>query len=1071
MDSAAETVLIVLAIVIPIYCLMAFIVVAIMVARKRTHENKERITKVKEPTRKETKSIGDIPVKDTNELNRKNRNALINYFKLIWKTLEEIIRFEKEQKNYISNNIGNYKAYLTNEALKKIDISKINRNGSRIPVQALKNAGIKNIAGLLKYDGNFQRIYGVGQISERNISNNLTSILIEVKKNIKIKLSYNNRGAESTNLVHPIAILLSANPTIQKARKLLDHRISINNLLKDLKKTTNTFAMTFHKEETLQKSKEIVEEIILIFNNNFANFQKDIIDPFNQAKSKTKEEAWSDFKKDPIPFNKMIERLSSGATVSAVLGEYNLTADIASKVKNTPLNIDGLKLELRQYQEWGSKYIICQGKTIIGDEMGLGKTIEAIAAMVHLANNGATHFMVICPLSVLTNWCREVERFSSLTYYRIYQDYRNTLFKKWIDKGGVAITTYESLDNLPIDSEYNVDLLVVDEAHLIKNPQTIRSMNTRKVMIRSSRITLLTGTVLENKVDEMVRLVRYLNPEVASQIDPLGFGGDIELFREKVGMVYFRRKRSDVLSELPEKTEIEDWCDLNEVEFNKYKESIYLHEFQQARRVSWNVDAKQSTKMQKLRTILEQAKEDGRKVLVFSFFLDTLASIKNEFRDIAYGPIDGSVSTNKRQDIIDSFNTAPDGSLLICQIQSGGIGLNIQAASVVVICEPQFKPSTENQAISRSYRMGQAFNVLVYRLLATDTVDERLMDILHTKQITFNNYADDSSIADQSFKIDSSIFSGIIDREYERIFGNGNTPKIEIKKEEPLPVRPLSSIQFNRRESPKQPSSIDTFEPEFIESPNGGVSVTQRIKMVSQPRGGYINPKEFEITQLETKDTLGEENVSPGLVGLVVDYLTRFSSGTSKEEAFKISLLGAELIGEERNASLLLSYINGLDEKSIISAIKLTGYDVVFRAGPMGYKPIEEIKPDLSTINNIKIMVERSLNFFKLYGPVTKDGFTFEGGYTETISSGDGDFLTSDTLWDFKVSKKSITSAHTLQLLIYYLMGIHSIHPEFKDIKYLGVYNPRLNMVFKYDLSNLAETTKDMVEQYVIGYK
>ena len=1070
MDSAVETISIVLAIIIPIYFLAIFIVVAILVS-KRTHKNKEKITTVKEPNRKETKSIGDIPVKDTNELNRKNRNALINYFKLIWKTLEEIIRFEKEQKNYISNNIGNYKDYLTNEALKKIDISKINKNGSRIPVQALKNAGIKNIAGLLKYDGKFQRIYGVGQISERNISNNLTSILIEVKKNIKIKLSYNNRGAESTNLVHPIAILLSANPTIQKARKLLDHRIPINNLLKDLKKTTNTFAMTFHKEETLQKSKEIVEEIMLIFNNNFANFQEDIIDPFNQAKSKTKEEAWSDFKKDPIPFNKMIERLSSGTTVSAVLGEYNLTADIASKVKNTPLNIDGLKLELRQYQEWGSKYIICQGKTIIGDEMGLGKTIEAIAAMVHLANNGATHFMVICPLSVLTNWCREVVRFSSLTYYRIYQDFRSTSFKKWIDKGGVAITTYESLDNLPIDSEYNVDLLVVDEAHLIKNPQTNRSMNTRKVMIRSSRITLLTGTVLENKVDEMVRLVRYLNPEVASQIDPLGFGGDIELFREKVGMVYFRRKRSDVLSELPEKTEIEDWCDLNEVEFDKYKESIYLHEFQQARRVSWNVDAKHSTKMQKLKAILEQAKEDGRKVLVFSFFLDTLASIKNEFRDIAYGPIDGSVSTNKRQDIIDSFNTAPDGSLLICQIQSGGIGLNIQSASVVVICEPQFKPSTENQAISRSYRMGQAFNVLVYRLLATDTVDERLMDILHTKQITFNNYADDSSIADQSFKIDSSMFSGIIDREYERIFGNGNTPKIEIKKEELLPVRPLSSIQFNRRESPKQPSSIDTFEPEFVESPNGGVSVTQRIKIVSQPRGGYINPKEFEVTQLEMKDTLGEENISPGLVGLAVDYLTRFSSGASKEEAFKISLSGAELIGEERKASLLLSYVNGLDEKSIISAIKLTGYDVVYRAGPMGYKPIEEIKPDLSTVNNVRIMVERSLNFFKIFGPVTKDGFTFEGGYTETISSGDGDFLTSDTLWDFKVSKKSITSAHTLQLLIYYLMGMHSIHPEFKNIKYLGVYNPRLNVVFKYSLNNLIDTTKDMVERYVIGYK
>lgn len=116
-------------------------------------------------------------------------------------------------------------------------------------------------------------------------------------------------------------------------------------------------------------------------------------------------------------------------------------------------------------------------------------------------------------------------------------------------------------------------------------------------------------------------------------------------------------------------------------------------------------------------------------------------------------------------------------------------------------------------------------------------------------------------------------------------------------------------------------------------------------------------------------------------------------------------------------------------------------------------------------------MVNRSLLFFNKYGPITKDGFTFEGGYTKVIDSGDGDFLTSDTLWDFKVSKNNPTSAHTLQLLIYYIMGIHSIHNEFKSIKKLGIFNPRTNCVYLYNVSTIPQGIIDEVSKEVIGYK
>ena len=201
------------------------------------------------------------------------------------------------------------------------------------------------------------------------------------------------------------------------------------------------------------------------------------------------------------------------------------------------------------------------------------------------------------------------------------------------------------------------------------------------------------------------------------------------------------------------------------------------------------------------------------------------------------------------------------------------------------------------------------------------------------------------------------------------------------------------------------------------------VSVTQRIKQIKQPRGGYIRPKEFNITILDDNIKLNEkENIHSSLVGLAVDYMTRYSIGTPINEAFKISIMGASIIGESKFAQKLIEEIEGLDDNSIVNACKLVGYDVCCRAGIIGYKPVQNINPDKDTIDNIRYMIKRSLKFIEIYGPIIKDGFTFEGGYTNLVSKGDGDFLTKSTLWDFKVSTKNPTNAHTLQLLMYYLM-------------------------------------------------
>lgn len=251
-----------------------------------------------------------------------------------------------------------------------------------------------------------------------------------------------------------------------------------------------------------------------------------------------------------------------------------------------------------------------------------------------------------------------------------------------------------------------------------------------------------------------------------------------------------------------------------------------------------------------------------------------------------------------------------------------------------------------------------------------------------------------------------------------------------------------------------------------------GCSVTQRVGQVKQPRGGYLKPKDFDEIILEPgiEELNKEENIEPNLVGTAVEYLTHFMTGASPENAFRISIMGARLIGKETEAEALLKKVKGLDDNSIVSALKLTGFDSCFRGGFSAYKPVEQIEPDNATIENVRIMVNRSLHFFDVYGPKVLDGFTFRGGYTETVSSGDGDFTTKDTIWDFKVLKGKIKPKYTLQLLMYWRMGLNSIHLEFNNLKYLGFYNPRLNKVYRIEVDKISEAIINEVEREVIGY-
>lgn len=428
----------------------------------------------------------------------------------------------------------------------------------------------------------------------------------------------------------------------------------------------------------------------------------------------------------------------------------------------------------------GVKYAFLQQRVLLGDEMGLGKTIQAIALMVALRNIGATHFMVICPASVIANWCREITEKSDLIVVKIHGQDKSVALENWVKNGGVAVTTYETTSYIDLDDSFRFENLIVDEAHYIKNPEARRSRNVRNIADYAKRVLFMTGTALENRVNEMIELISILQPQIANEVDGMEYLSSAPEFREKVAPVYYRRKREEVLTELPQLIENKEWLDMNAVEKEAYYNAVMSDNMQAPRRVSWNVaNIADSSKAKRLKEIVDEATDDGRKVIVFSYFLDTIKKVKLVLGDKCVDHINGAVSPQRRQEIIDKFNNAKAGAVLPAQIQAGGTGLNIQSASVVIICEPQFKPSIENQAISRAYRMGQTRNVLVYILLCEDSIDEQMMKMLNKKQNIFNEFADKSSAKD-TIEINEETFNNMMKVEYERVknlVNNSNTEK------------------------------------------------------------------------------------------------------------------------------------------------------------------------------------------------------------------------------------------------------------------------------------------------------
>ena len=502
----------------------------------------------------------------------------------------------------------------------------------------------------------------------------------------------------------------------------------------------------------------------------------------------TDAELWQDYQRRGAEYATALERADTGVGSTAVAGDRargGLSAEVAARVDAIALDCRGLRVSLRGYQEFGVKYIVGQGRTILGDEMGLGKTIQALGAMTHLAaTEDARHFLVVAPASVAQNWLREVATRTDLRAHLLHGPDRDARLALWQRDGGVAITSYDTLRVLPRPtgpaadgSSFAPAMVVADEAHYVKNPDAERTQATAAWLQAATRALLMSGTPLENRVDELVHLVAMVSPSIGAT---LGDDDQVALvamppeqFRERVAPVYLRRNQDDVLHELPERIEIDEWVELSPTDEAAYVAAVGAGNAM-TMRVAATLGAgrpTRSAKLERLEDLLEEYREDGLKVIVFSFFRDVLDAV-TAVAGGAYS-ITGDTPATHRLALVDQFSEQPGFAVMANQIEAGGVGINLQAAAAVILMEPQWKPSTEAQAIARAHRMGQTRRVTVHRLLARDSIDEQLVGILQGKQAVFDAYARDSAVKDATGAAtdisEVSLTRLVVEREQQRL--------------------------------------------------------------------------------------------------------------------------------------------------------------------------------------------------------------------------------------------------------------------------------------------------------------
>ena len=439
----------------------------------------------------------------------------------------------------------------------------------------------------------------------------------------------------------------------------------------------------------------------------------------------------------------------------------------------------GFQATLRPYQKDGFRWLMRLAAWGVGgclaDDMGLGKTIQALAVMAARAKQGPA--LVVAPASVARNWQQEATTFTPHLRPLLFGRGDREQMLAELTAGDILICSYglmqseiERLQEIPFQ------MIVLDEAQAIKNAATKRFKAAMK--LQGDFRVATTGTPIENHLGELWSLFAFINPGLLGGkkrfnerfANPIKQGdkGALEQLRKLIQPFILRRRKSQVLKELPPKTEIQYTVELPPAERAFYEASrrfavekleqkleeeqagtqhlLILAELTRLRRACCHpslVDPNSSlagAKLQAFQELVTELLEGEHRVLVFSQFVDFLRLVQKwvEKEKIPHQYLDGSTSLPQRSKAVQAFQRG-EGEVFLISLKAGGVGLNLTAADYVIILDPWWNPAVEAQAADRAHRIGQQNPVTVYRLLTEHTIEEKIVALHEEKKELADN--------------------------------------------------------------------------------------------------------------------------------------------------------------------------------------------------------------------------------------------------------------------------------------------------------------------------------------------
>lgn len=480
--------------------------------------------------------------------------------------------------------------------------------------------------------------------------------------------------------------------------------------------------------------------------------------------------------------NLLAHPLGSGSIEKFLDGIENVTTDKSWKkhLENlerlksySPSLPDNLKAELRPYQKEGVLWLDRLHHWGVGaclaDDMGLGKTIQGISIMLKYAKNGPS--LVLAPASVCNNWIKELNRFApTLNPVELKFHNREEVLMK-LGPHDVLVVSYGIVQSNPdLLEKQDWNIVVLDEAQAIKNAKSVRSKAVMKLNAKFKLIT--TGTPIQNHLGELWNLFQFINPgmlgskeQFAKKFVSNGDAFQINQSRKElnryISPFILRRNKNEVLDDLPDKTEVTLQVQLSEQERAMYEvlrqEAIaqiagstvqsgakhlqILAEITKLRQMSCHPQLLvpdsniPSSKLEALETLVDDLLDANHKALVFSQFTKHLSLIRAmlDKKGISYQYLDGSTPLKKREQAIDNFQSGKSDLFLI-SLKAGGVGLNLTAADYVIHMDPWWNPAVEDQASDRAHRIGQTRPVTIYRIIAENTIEEKIVKMHHEKR-------------------------------------------------------------------------------------------------------------------------------------------------------------------------------------------------------------------------------------------------------------------------------------------------------------------------------------------------